>query len=67
MIASRSIWHLVADVTQPNPEPFCVIRVDTSVRRDSGVEGTIVSLHPTREEAEERAVELDEECGMGAA
>ncbi len=57
----RSIWHVVADLTNPSAEPFMVMRVDTSIRREGGVEGTVMSLHWRRDEAESRARELDEE------
>lgn len=48
----RTVWYLVADLKKPAAEPFAVISVDTTVRRESGVEGTVVSLHWQREEAE---------------
>jgi hypothetical protein len=60
-MGDRTIWHLVADIKTPNPEPFAVMMVDTSIRREGGVEGTVISLHRTREEAEWRALELDED------
>jgi hypothetical protein len=62
----RTIWHLVADLREPDSEPFAVMRVDTSVCREGGVEGTVISLHWTREEAEEHASGLDEECRISA-
>jgi len=52
MSEKRTIWYAVADLTQPKAEPFMVVSVDTSVKSGKGVEGTIVSLHWTREEAE---------------
>lgn len=58
---TRTIWHLVADLKEPTAEPFMVVRVDTSIRSGSGVEGEVVSLHWIREEAEARARELDGE------
>ena len=49
---TRTIWYAVADLTNPAAEPFAVMSVDTSIRREGGVEGTVVSLHWQREEAE---------------
>lgn len=43
---------MVGDLTNPVAEPFAVFKVDTSIRREGGVEGTVVSLHWQREEAE---------------
>lgn len=57
---SRTVWHIVADLNNPTAEPFMVLRVDTSVRRESGVEGTVVSFHWMREEAERAAHDLDD-------
>jgi hypothetical protein len=51
-MSERTIWYAVADLTNPTAEPFAVMRVDTSVRRDGGVEGTVESLHWVCEEAE---------------
>lgn len=51
-MADRTVWYVVADLNNPMAEPFAVMSVDTSVKRDGGVEGTVVSLHHIREEAE---------------
>ena len=51
-MTKRTVWYVVADLTNPNAEPFAVLSVDTSIRRDGGVEGTVVSVHWKREEAE---------------
>lgn len=58
---ARTIWHVVADVTIPSPEPFMVLRVDTSIKCDNGVEGTVISLHSIREEAEANAARFNGE------
>lgn len=56
----RAVWYLVADLTEPAAEPFAVISADTSARCDGGgVEGTVVSLHWQREEAERVAHEFN--------
>lgn len=52
MTQVRTIWYAVADLTSPAAEPYAVLSVDTSIKRDNGVEGTVVSLHWQREEAE---------------
>lgn len=57
----RTIFYEVADLHQPAPEPFAVIRIDVAKRSRDGVEGTVQSLHWTREEASARAKELTEE------
>lgn len=51
-MTDRTTWYVVADLTNPQAEPYAVLSVDTSVRRDDGVEGTVVSLHWQRAEAE---------------
>jgi hypothetical protein len=51
-MAMRTIWYVVGDLTNPVAEPYAVLSVDTSIRRGGGVEGTVVSLHWQREEAE---------------
>lgn len=58
---SRTIWHMVADLHNPRAEPFAVIRADTSIRNGDGVEGTVVSVHWSREEAEKVCRDLDGE------
>lgn len=51
-MTERTVWYVVGDLHDPAAEPFAVFRVDTTVRREGGVEGTVVSLHWRREEAE---------------
>lgn len=52
-MTERKVWYMVGDLTDPAAEPFAVFRVDTSVRDELGaLEGTVVSLHWQREEAE---------------
>ena len=46
------IRYVVGDLTEPTAQPFVVLKVDTSIRREGGVEATVVSLHWRREEAE---------------
>ena len=60
-MGERTIWYQVADLNNPAAEPFMVVRIDTSMRSGSGVEGTVESLHWNRDEAEARANELTEE------
>lgn len=61
MTTEQAIWHVVADLTDPSPRPYAVIRVDTSVKSGSGVEGTVVSLHTERFEAEGECHRLNRE------
>lgn len=61
MSDERTIYHMVADLKEPAAEPFVVIRADISAKSGSGIEGEIVSLHWTREEAEAVARQLDGE------
>jgi hypothetical protein len=58
---ARTIWHVVAKLINPAAEPFAVFRVDTTIRKGDGVEGEVMSLHYSEQEAEARAAELDEE------
>ncbi len=51
-MAERTVWYVVGDLCTPGAEPYCVMSVDTSIKREGGVEGTVVSLHWQREEAE---------------
>ena len=60
IVTARTVWYVVCDITQPAAEPFIVMRVDTSIRRDGGVEGTVVSLHWRREDAERIVHELND-------
>lgn len=57
------IWHGVFDITQPSPEPYCVIRVDTDARKEDGVEGVVISLHHDRAEAQRIADGLNLSAG----
>lgn len=49
---SPKIFYEVADVIKPDPEPFAVLKIDTGKPREGGVEGTVMSLHMTRSEAD---------------
>jgi hypothetical protein len=60
-MSERTIWHMVAELHNPQPEPFAVIRADTSVRKGNGVEGTVISVHMRRDEAEKICRDLDGE------
>lgn len=60
-MSERTIWHMVADLHNPKAEPFAVIRADTSIKSGCGVEGTVVSVHWDRAEAEYVARNLDGE------
>ena len=51
-MTERTIWYAVADLKNPAAEPFAVLSVDTSIKREGGVEATVVSIHWQREEAE---------------
>lgn len=51
-MGQRTVWYVVCDVTNPAAEPYMVMSVDTSLKREGGVEGAVVSLHWQREEAE---------------
>lgn len=51
-MTDRTIWYAVGDLINPAAEPFAVFSIDTSIKREVGVEGTVVSLHWQREEAE---------------
>lgn len=45
-------YLVVADLTNPQAEPFAVLSVDPTKRVGDGVQAIIVSLHSTRAEAE---------------
>lgn len=60
-MSERTIYHMVADLHNPKAEPFAVIRADTSVRKGDGIEGTVISVHWNREEAEVECLRLDGE------
>lgn len=51
-MTERTIWYAVADLTNPEAEPFAVLSIDTTVAHEGGVEGTVVSLHWSRDEAQ---------------
>ena len=51
-MSERTIWDVVVELRNPSPEPFAVLRVDTTKMRDGGIEGTVISLHMMKEEAE---------------
>lgn len=58
-MTQQTIWYQVADLTDPTAEPYMVLRIDASVRRGAtGVEGEVISLHWSRDEAEARAAAL---------
>ncbi len=57
-MTEQTIWYEVADLTDPADEPYMVLRIDTAARRENGVEGTVVSLHWTRQEAQTAAQKL---------
>lgn len=57
-MTEQTVWYQVADINDPAAEPFMVLRIDTSVRRGTGCEGEVISLHWTRDEAEARAAAL---------
>lgn len=48
----QTVWYVIAELHNPEPKPFAIIRVDTAIKRESGVEGTVISLHSFREEAQ---------------
>ena len=58
---TRTIFYEVADLIKPAAEPFMVVRIDVAIRKGAGCEGTVMSLHWQRNEAEARARELSEE------
>ena len=34
MQPERTIWYIVGDLTQPGAEPFVLMKVDTSIKRE---------------------------------
>ncbi len=65
-LIGRTIFYEVAELTEPAGEPFMVVRIDVEKRKEDGVEGTIHSLHWTREQAQQSADILRENgiaCG----
>lgn len=63
---TRMIWHIIADLNNPMAEPFAVIRTDASIRSGDGVEGTVISLHWERADAEAACRGLDEKSSRRA-
>lgn len=60
-MTERTIWYAVCDLHNPEAEPFMVVSIDTSAKReDGGVEGKVVSLHWLRESAERVVREFNE-------
>jgi hypothetical protein len=60
MTEQRKIWRVVAELSNPSPEPFAVMEFDTSKWVGDALEGTVVSLHMMREEAEKVVFEFNE-------
>lgn len=60
------ILYEVADLNRPSAEPFAVLRVDTDLVVDGGVEATVESLHWSRTSAELAAEELRREYAASA-
>lgn len=50
----RTVWYILAELNRPvdADQPFAVLSVDVTEKRDGGMVSTIVSLHSVREEAE---------------
>lgn len=68
MTSAQEVFFEVATMVDGiAPWPFAVVRVDTSKRLDSGVEGRVVSFHPTRSEAEAEARKLAETTDLLAS
>ena len=59
-MTDQKIFYEVLTISNPAPEPFAVIRVDTAKRVGNGCEGTVESLHMTRAEAVEVASRLSQ-------
>jgi hypothetical protein len=57
----KNIFYEVAELNTPSAEPFVVLRIDTNRRKETGVEGIVMSLHRDKEEAKARAKEMTEE------
>lgn len=54
-----AIHYLVADATEPNPEPFILIEIDTDERNEEGqAVGVIRGLYMTQDEADAAAKRL---------
>lgn len=58
--APRTVWYVLAELRNPNPEPFAVLSADTTQREGDGIVSTVVSLHMIREEAERIVHEFNE-------
>lgn len=59
-MTDRTIFYEVIDLVNPSPEPFAVVRIDTSKRVGKGCEGIVDSLHMDRAVAVEVASRLSE-------
>lgn len=52
MATGEKVFYAIADVTNPNPEPFALIAIYPERRADDGCEGIIVSLHMEKAQAD---------------
>lgn len=59
MTEPRTVWRVVAELSNPSPEPFAVMEFDTSVWDGDALAGTVISLHMMREEAEKSVFEFN--------
>lgn len=53
-MSERTVWYVLAELNRPcdAEQPFAVLSVDITEKKDGGLVSTIVSLHSIREEAE---------------
>lgn len=58
-LEQKTVFYEVADLDEFENEPYALIRIDTEKRAGNGCEGTVVSLHWTRQEASEEAGRLE--------
>lgn len=58
-LEQKTVFYEVADLEEFENEPYALIRIDTEKRAGNGCEGTVVSLHWTRQEASEAAGRLE--------
>lgn len=58
---SRPTMYMVADVTNPTAEPFMVVSVDMTTAGNGHAEGTVVSLHWSRDDAQRITDTFNEE------
>lgn len=49
------IFYEVATLDNPSEQPFALVRVDTDRPKETGVEGVVMSLHWTKDDAAEAA------------